>query len=695
MITVNFKSYNNYVTDSLYQWDTNHVLSVSGLNLSTAPEVHFYNSTMDKAIVKQSTLDDYIVTVSIPNSLLQSPYPIYANIGIYEGDSFKTIETVKIPVIAKARPADYRLEKDDEIYSFEALKNDINNRVTNVQFNRDLNTVNARVNNIIANSNSTENNSELIDIRTGADGEVYGSAGDAVRQQLGNLPLTKKADRLVYGRVEVDSVAGTITTVANEGSEPFFYVKDTFIWFKDLSNDSFNYTEIIADNGSGNSWAYVIDTVGKTFALRRLGAGKTDVQRILSTDVVLFIMLTSPTGHISMVIPYCDNIYLDGVLQLHMSNMVRPWNRLVGTLGGKIEIDTSLKTLSLSGIMFFESEMWHNFENCTIDLTSYPMSESGGTIRITIDSDFNLKISDLTKPCDYKEILVCLIFASGTWGFDASRVYIDDTLKHFTYVDGAVMAQNTNELKSEINNINNNINGLKKVTNTNKTTCNIFKKVVCCGDSYTAGYITDPDGVVHATNEDYAWPHYMSKLTGNTWINCGQSGANALTWQSGGRGLTKAQSSGKAQAYIIGLMINDCGTSANSLTLGSVSDIGTDNETYYGSMSKIIRELNAINPKAKIFVCTCPNNGGAFTPYNQAVYDIVNAYKDTYPVHCLDLLANIEMYSNISLTNDSHYGHYTAIGYEQFAEILSVIMSNYINDNIADFQDVAFIEYDE
>lgn len=122
MIKVNFEAYNNYITDSLYQWDINQSLNISGLNLTTAPEVHFANANMERAIVRPSVLNDGTVTVLIPNSLLQEALPIKAYVGIYEGDAFKVIESIKIPVIAKERPTDYSFVDDaNEIYSYNEI----------------------------------------------------------------------------------------------------------------------------------------------------------------------------------------------------------------------------------------------------------------------------------------------------------------------------------------------------------------------------------------------------------------------------------------------------------------------------------------------------------------------------------------------------------------------------------------------
>ena len=149
-----------YTVDPLYQWDVNQVLEVSGLSLPSIPEIHFTNEGMNGAIVRQTTMDDAgIITVKIPNSLLQKSYPIMAYVCIYEGDTRKSLYAIKIPVKARKRPDDYTIENDEEIYSFNALENLVNNTVAKI--NADYAAVETKYNEV--NSKYEETNGKYIE----------------------------------------------------------------------------------------------------------------------------------------------------------------------------------------------------------------------------------------------------------------------------------------------------------------------------------------------------------------------------------------------------------------------------------------------------------------------------------------------------------------------------------------------------
>lgn len=118
-----------YTVDPLYQWDLNQVLQIYGLSLASIPEIHFTNVAMDRAIVRQATMDAAgVISVNVPNSLLQKPYKIRAYVCIYAGDAFKSLYLITIPVEARSQPNDYTIAaNDEEVYSFNALENKIDN----------------------------------------------------------------------------------------------------------------------------------------------------------------------------------------------------------------------------------------------------------------------------------------------------------------------------------------------------------------------------------------------------------------------------------------------------------------------------------------------------------------------------------------------------------------------------------------
>lgn len=77
------------------------------------------------------------------------------------------------------------LHNDDTV----ALDNKIDDTIDNLNALMDskVSSIENRIDNIIVNGTETEGNTELIDIRTGIDGTIYGSAGAAVRTQVNQL----------------------------------------------------------------------------------------------------------------------------------------------------------------------------------------------------------------------------------------------------------------------------------------------------------------------------------------------------------------------------------------------------------------------------------------------------------------------------------------------------------------------------
>lgn len=149
---------NRYVAQPVFQWDRNQILKIYGLSLASIPEIHFANSDMGHAIVKQASMDNAgVITVDIPNSLLQKPYKINIFVCTYEGGTFQSQYHLELQVKARPRPLDYTLEvTDDEVYSFNALENQVANALaeTNAKYDSVMTGVNAKCDSVVAETNA-------------------------------------------------------------------------------------------------------------------------------------------------------------------------------------------------------------------------------------------------------------------------------------------------------------------------------------------------------------------------------------------------------------------------------------------------------------------------------------------------------------------------------------------------------------
>ena len=113
MIKVNLSNAENVLSDShLYQWDLNQTLEIRGLTAATAPQIHFSVRGIKAALVTQSEISDNVITVKIPNLILQYGKDVNAYVYIAENDAKSTVKTIIIPVVSRAKPADYVYDED-------------------------------------------------------------------------------------------------------------------------------------------------------------------------------------------------------------------------------------------------------------------------------------------------------------------------------------------------------------------------------------------------------------------------------------------------------------------------------------------------------------------------------------------------------------------------------------------------------
>lgn len=107
MIQVSFTTYGGYTTDSIYQWDLDRIVEIRGISLETAPILNFWCKNIKEAVVVRAEYEEGVIRCKIPNVLLQWDKDIIVYVCECPSNCFETCEQIRIPVIKRARPADY------------------------------------------------------------------------------------------------------------------------------------------------------------------------------------------------------------------------------------------------------------------------------------------------------------------------------------------------------------------------------------------------------------------------------------------------------------------------------------------------------------------------------------------------------------------------------------------------------------
>lgn len=145
----------------------------------------------------------------------------------------------------------------------------------------------------------------------------------------------------------------------------------------------------------------------------------------------------------------------------------------------------------------------------------------------------------------------------------------------------------------------------------------LFESIGVIGDSWASGSIKNPSTGDHVTtNYAVSWPQIIARKTGADVYNYSAGGLSTRTWLTyASRGLPKLLEDDPKNLYLINLGINDnTAIIAGTEQLGTIADVNvadfTQNpDTFYGNYGRIIGNVIAHAPDAKIICLSIARPG--------------------------------------------------------------------------------------
>ena len=228
--------------------------------------------------------------------------------------------------------------------------------------------------------------------------------------------------------------------------------------------------------------------------------------------------------------------------------------------------------------------------------------------------------------------------------------------------------------------ISSKLDGLSAENNTlDYVSLSLFSKFGVVGDSYASGEIYDQNN--HPYDKyNISWGQIMARKLGTQCINYSEGGLTTRTWLNASRGLTLLNSSEAQDIYYLCLGINDILSGGDSY-LGTVADIATKADTFYGNYGKIINAIKTHAPKAKIVIFTVALTGETADKFNKAILEIADYFKIPH----VNQFSDAFFTSNFYLQNQVA-GHPVAICYSGMANAFERLVKKCVAENIVYFR---------
>ena len=242
-------------------------------------------------------------------------------------------------------------------------------------------------------------------------------------------------------------------------------------------------------------------------------------------------------------------------------------------------------------------------------------------------------------------------------------------------------------IKNQIANVNNQIADIRKnenlFENKGMSTIALFEKIAIIGDSYSSGAVYGDNVGTQGRHNGMSWGKILARRNG---IECTLYTQPALTtkwWLEGDGGAHPAQlpimlSDEPKNLYLIMLGINDTKD-------GSIDDCKTDwtqnADTFYGNYGKVIGNIKAHAPNAKI-VCIKPPFGGK----SDTSFNIIKDIADLYNVPCISSYDD-DYFSSEFYTSNMSTSHPIGVTYAGMALAFERLFDKCVVENVTYFRD--------
>lgn len=229
----------------------------------------------------------------------------------------------------------------------------------------------------------------------------------------------------------------------------------------------------------------------------------------------------------------------------------------------------------------------------------------------------------------------------------------------------------------------------------------VFRSIAVVGDSLSSGELEAETADGNSSYHDffeYSWGQFLARMCGNRVYNFSRGGMTALQYCISFADNNRYWSPEfAAQGYIIALGVNDI-INANQ-ELGCPDDIDMDDyknnkNNFAGYYAQIIQRYKMIQPRAKFFLMTMPNDPRhteKIEAHRKLLYALSEKFDNTY---VLDIYKYGPKYDDGFRDIFFMRGHMNPMGYMLTARITASYIDYIIRHNPADFKEVGFIGTD-